>query len=124
MTKFKIARSSYGCSCDTSSSAKAWLSYSRRHFFKLSAGLLLTGILRSAVAQERWNQGLHNTCSFYPNDVVNADVFTFGSPQEGMEVVKRITSVVGLQPSFDVLQANIPNAAAVIRDGKRFILYS
>jgi hypothetical protein len=124
VTKFEIARLSCSCFRDTPSSADVWLSNSRRHFFKLSVGLLLTGILRSAVAQERWNQGLQNTCSFYPNDVVNADVFTFGTPQEGMDVVKRITSIAGLQPNFDVLQANVPNAAAVIRDGRRFILYS
>lgn len=113
------------CFCAVHGTAYAESIQSRRHFLR-SCGTLLLSVasLRSAFAQERWNQGLDNTCSFYPNDVVNADVFTFGSPEEGLDVVTKITSMVGLQPNFDVLQANVPNAAAVIREGRRYILYS
>jgi hypothetical protein len=124
MTRIKITRSPCCCFCDAGSSSDEWPRSSRRHFFTLSGGLLLAGALHPALAQERWNQGLNNTCSFYPNDIVNTDVFTFGSPQEGMDGVKRITIVAGLRPNFEVLQANVPNAAAVIRDEKRYILYS
>ncbi len=63
-------------------------------------------------------------CSFYPEDKVSASLYSFESTEEALGVVKRITNAVGLEPNFKVLQANVPNAAAVIEEQERLILYS
>ncbi len=40
------------------------------------------------------------------------------------EIIRDIIAVVGLKPNFDVKAANIPNAAAVTYNGKRYIAYN
>jgi hypothetical protein len=40
------------------------------------------------------------------------------------DIVKEIIGVVGLTPRFEMREANIENAAAVIVNGKRYILYN
>lgn len=40
------------------------------------------------------------------------------------DIIKEIIDVVGLKPRFEVREANIENAAAVIYNGQRFILYN
>jgi hypothetical protein len=40
------------------------------------------------------------------------------------DIVKEIIDVVGLTPRFEMREANIENAAAVIMNGKRYILYN
>lgn len=94
----------------------------RRTFVCSASALVLQPAL--AGAQTRWSGGVQGACSFYPTDVIERDLFTFGSNAEAFNVVKRITSAVGLEPNFEVVQANVPNAAAVIRDEKRYVLFS
>lgn len=40
------------------------------------------------------------------------------------DIIKEIIDVVGLKPRFEVREANIENAAAVIYNGQRYILYN
>lgn len=40
------------------------------------------------------------------------------------DIIKEIIEVVGLQPRFQVQEANVENAAAVIYGGQRYILYN
>lgn len=40
------------------------------------------------------------------------------------DIIKEIIDVVGLQPRFQVQEANVENAAAVIYGGQRYILYN
>jgi hypothetical protein len=40
------------------------------------------------------------------------------------EIIQLILETVGLQGSFEVKKANVPNAAAVVYQGKRYILYN
>ncbi|MGZ5134762.1 MAG: hypothetical protein ACXWCG_06420 [Flavitalea sp.] len=40
------------------------------------------------------------------------------------EIIDLILETVGLKASFEVKQANVPNAAAVVYQGKRYILYN
>jgi hypothetical protein len=40
------------------------------------------------------------------------------------DVVREIIDVIGLKPRFELRAANIENAAAVIYNGKRYILYN
>ncbi|RZJ65999.1 MAG: membrane-binding protein [Flavobacterium sp.] len=39
-------------------------------------------------------------------------------------VINGVISVIGLKPNFEIREANVPNAAAVILDNKRYILYN
>lgn len=89
------------------------------------AGLVLSARgLRPVHAQERWGGTLEGACSFYPDAEVSSDIYTFGSSDEARQIVETIAASSGLRPNFAVLQANVPNAAAVIRDTERYILYS
>lgn len=49
---------------------------------------------------------------------------SFASQSEGRQIAQQIIDIVGLKPSFEVLAANVPNAAAVVYGGKRYVLYS
>ena len=40
------------------------------------------------------------------------------------ELIGKIISVVGLKPNFEIRASNVPNAAAVVSSGKRYILYN
>ncbi|ALI99808.1 M48 family metalloprotease [Rufibacter tibetensis] len=40
------------------------------------------------------------------------------------DIITEIIDVVGLKPRFEVRAANVPNAAAVIMNGQRYILYN
>jgi hypothetical protein len=40
------------------------------------------------------------------------------------EIIELILQTIGLQASFEVKRANVPNAAAVVYRGKRYILYN
>jgi hypothetical protein len=40
------------------------------------------------------------------------------------DIIKEIIDVVGLKPRFEVREANVENAAAVIYNGQRYILYN
>ena len=49
---------------------------------------------------------------------------TVAKPSDARGIIQQIMDVVGLEPTFEIKAANIPNAAAVISSGKRFILYN
>jgi hypothetical protein len=85
------------------------------------AAALLPG---SALAQQKLQFDVKSSCSFYPGDKIADTIYNFQSSEEALTIVKRITGAVGLEPNFELLQANIPNAAAVIYQQKRYILYS
>ena len=46
------------------------------------------------------------------------------SAQGARDIINEINDVVGLKPRFEVRAANVPNAAAVIMNGQRYILYN
>ena len=48
----------------------------------------------------------------------------FASAAEGRQIAQDIIDVVGLKANFEVREANIPNAAAVVYGGKRYVLYN
>ncbi|HEX6334050.1 MAG TPA: M48 family metalloprotease [Flavisolibacter sp.] len=51
-------------------------------------------------------------------------VNSFASLAEGKDIAQQIIDVVGLKPNFEVQAANVPNAAAVVSRGKRYVLYN
>jgi hypothetical protein len=63
------------------------------------------------------------SCSF-SGETINGDLYEFKSSNEANLVVRRIMEAVGLKPRFELKAANINNAAAVIHNNKRYILYS
>lgn len=54
----------------------------------------------------------------------NATAKGYTSADEAKNIINNIIAVVGLKPKFEIREANIPNAAAVIYNGKRYILYN
>lgn len=58
------------------------------------------------------------------NSVLDVDNLTLNPPSDAaVEVVTQILSYTGLPQTFDLYSANIYNAAALMLDGKRVILY-
>ena len=49
---------------------------------------------------------------------------SFASAAEGKQIGQQIIDVVGLKPNFEIMAANVPNAAAVVYSGKRYVLYN
>ncbi len=64
-----------------------------------------------------------HSCTF-SGEPVTADLYEFKSSNEANGVIRQIMEVVGLKPRFEIKAANVDNAAAVIYDNKRYILYS
>jgi hypothetical protein len=62
-------------------------------------------------------------CSYY-GEPINTSVVGFASSNEAKNVINQIIDVIGLQPTFDIRSANIPNAAAVVQGSTRYILYN
>jgi hypothetical protein len=48
----------------------------------------------------------------------------FTTSSEGQQIAQQIMDIVGLKPNFKVQAANIPNAAAIVYQGQRYILYN
>ncbi len=89
--------------------------------FLLSSVLCCFGLLSPAIAQELLVIG--EACSYY-GEPIEDQVYGFTSDQEAEQAVARIMRFTGLPQNFTIMAANVPNAAAVIREGKRLILYN
>jgi hypothetical protein len=74
-------------------------------------GLFLTGasVVTPAVADTRGEA---------------ATAYAAPAPLGARDIITEIIDVVGLKPRFEVRAANVPNAAAVIMNGQRYILYN
>lgn len=62
-------------------------------------------------------------CSYY-GETITGDISAYDADPASENVVKNIMSVIGLRPNFELRAANVPNAAAVVLKGKRYILYN
>src|SRR3712207_757081 len=60
----------------------------------------------------------------YSGEPITTDLYEFKSSNEANSVIRQIMEVVGLKPRFEIKAANVDNAAAVIYNNKRYILYS
>lgn len=63
------------------------------------------------------------SCSYFGEEL-KGKVKEFQSKDSAYAVIQKIVEVVGLKPNFEIMSANIPNAAAVVYKGKRFVLYN
>ena len=86
---------------------------------------LLSIILVFAAMGARAQQQHHPNfiCSYY-GEAISTPVQGFTSSAAAQQIIKNIIDVIGLEPKFQIRSANIPNAAAVISSGQRFILYN
>lgn len=73
------------------------------------------------IAQTTGRIGSHETIAKWTPSSSTAG---FANVAEGRQIAQEIMDVVGLKPNFDVREANIPNAAAVVYGGKRYVLYN
>jgi len=56
---------------------------------------------------------------------VTSSVISTPNPEGARDIINEIIDVVGLKPRFEVREStDVPNAAAVIYNGKRYILYN
>jgi hypothetical protein len=62
-------------------------------------------------------------CSYYGEEITG-DITTFKSGPTAEKVISKMMAVIGLKPNFELRAADVPNAAAVMLNGKRFILYN
>lgn len=66
---------------------------------------------------------LGHTCSYFGEEIPHS-VYTFASDAEAESIVDSIMEKAGLPKNFQIVAAGVPNAAAVIRGTKRYILYN
>jgi hypothetical protein len=66
---------------------------------------------------------INEACNYY-NDNTSVDVFMFNADNDALSALKLITEASGLSPNFKLMAANVPNAAAVVQNGERYILYN
>src|SRR5687768_13379220 len=65
------------------------------------------------------------TCFYYDAaGTSTSSGFDFRTENEAENIIQAIIDVVGLKPNFTIRAAKVPNAAAVIMKGERFVLYS
>lgn len=73
-----------------------------------------------ALAQSRAD---YAPCSYY-GEGLETEIRMYPASEHAKKVISGVISVLGLKPNFEVREANVPNAAAVILDSKRYILYN
>lgn len=77
-----------------------------------------------AVAQQNFGSVKYtHMCSYYGEEITG-EISAFSAGPTAQTVIKKIMSVIGLKANFELREANVPNAAAVMLKGKRFILYN
>jgi len=62
-------------------------------------------------------------CSYYGENLSH-EIKMYPASEHAKKVINGIISVIGLRPNFEIREANVPNAAAVVLNSKRFILYN
>lgn len=67
---------------------------------------------------------LEHSCGFSENITRVAVIHEFTTNSEAETVMNDIMNNVGLRPNFRVLPADVPNAAAVVSEQVRYILYN
>ena len=77
-----------------------------------------------AVAQKTFGSVKYTAMCSYYGETITGDIVAYEANATAQNVVKDIMSVIGLKPNFELRAANVPNAAAVMLNNKRFILYN
>lgn len=85
--------------------------------------LILIFFTITVFGQNKSEMNFENSCSYNDKAIID-DVYEFSSSSEAKKIILNIVSVVGLKPNFEIIASNVPNAVAVIQNGKRYIYYS
>ena len=94
---------------------------------KLFSAVLLCSLFFFANAQTKAYQhvcGTHNVHGVEDHFQIKTVMLQFSSQSEAKAVLSDIMSYVGLKSNFKIEAADVPNAAAVINDHTRYILYN
>lgn len=83
---------------------------------------LLLSIVPGAEAQERLL--FTHSCNYDGEISPLEDLYGFASDTEAEDAMRRIMRYTGLPANFTIKAANVPNAAAVLYQDQRFILYN
>jgi hypothetical protein len=99
--------------------------WKRAYIFKFKKSILIATFfilkMTSVSSQEKLN--INYACSYY-GEKNPVSVYTFTSDNEAQSALKMITDAAGLSPNFKLVASNVPNAAAVIFNNQRYILYN
>lgn len=82
------------------------------------------GCTLPALAQQTFASSKYTAMCNYYGEVSTKALTLYPASQSAEKVVQDIMSVIGLRANFELRSANVPTAAAVIKQGKRFILYN
>lgn len=89
-----------------------------RYFFTLTTLFAVTsGVCQQPAIAD------YEPCSYYGENLSH-EIKMYPASEHAKKVINGIISVIGLRPNFEIREANVPNAAAVVLNGKRFILYN
>ena len=77
-----------------------------------------------ACAQKTLESEKYTTMCRYYSEATTAAIIMDAPASVTEKVVQDIMSVIGLHANFELRTANVPTAAAVIKQGKRYILYN
>lgn len=83
----------------------------------------IVGLAPALAGAEISRMQVDHYCAF-KRDPAPSQITTFNADKSAIDAVKRISSMMGLVPRFEVKAADVANAAAVIRNKKRYILYN
>jgi hypothetical protein len=76
-----------------------------------------------ATAQKTFGSAKYTAMCSYYGESITGEITAYEAGDTAEKVVKEIMSVIGLKANFELRAANVPNAAAVILNNKRYILY-
>src|SRR5215203_1572130 len=106
----------------TSHGIKNALNKAQKTTMKNPLILFIFSLFTSVIMAQQGRIGDHDAVTKWtPSTTITSP---FASSAEGRQIAQGIIDVVGLKANFDIREANIPNAAAVVYGGKRYILYN
>ena len=112
----------FTCTYLTSHGIKNALYKAQKTTMKNPLILFIFSLFSSVIMAQQGRIGDHDAVTKWTPSTTIAS--PFASSAEGRQIAQRIIDVVGLKANFDIREANIPNAAAVVYGGKRYILYN
>jgi len=77
-----------------------------------------------AFAQKNFGDAKYTSMCSYYGEQITGTITAYDADAATQSMVTNIMSVIGLKPNFELRVANVPNAAAVLIKGKRYILYN
>lgn len=78
----------------------------------------------AALAQEELDLTNSKACTYVGTELPAGKIWSFRSTDEAKIIVDKIMEEIGLKPRFVLKSADVPTAAAIIMDSRRYILYS